>query len=106
MAPQHFTSLLLLLTVLPVPARARDVAPPITPPYAPERKLATTDFLRFDWKDAKRDRDVPVKIYFPTDAAGPVPVVIFSHGLGGTREHYEYVGRQWAANGYVVVHLQ
>ena len=47
-----------------------------------------------------------MKIYFPTDAVGPFPVIVFSHGLGGTREGYEYLGRQWAANGYVCVHTQ
>ena len=82
------------------------VPSPIAPPYAPDRKLLATDFVRFDWHDAKRNRDVPVKIYFPADRAGPFPVVVFSHGLGGTREGYEYLGRQWAANGYVSVHVQ
>src|SRR5438094_5772210 len=78
----------------------------IAVPYANDRQLLATDFLRLPWHDEARNRDVPVKIYFPADAAGPVPVVLFSHGLGGTRETYEYLGRQWAANGYVVVHLQ
>jgi predicted dienelactone hydrolase len=35
-----------------------------------------------------------------------MPVILFSHGLGGTRDTYEYLGRQWAAHGYVVIHLQ
>jgi len=60
---------------------------------------------RAEWRDAKRDRKVPVTIYYPT-AAGPFPVVVFSHGLGGTRDMYEYLGTYWAANGYVAVHLQ
>ena len=84
----------------------REVAPPVVPPYAAQRKLLPTDFVRFDWEDARRDRIVPVKIYFPAEGSGPFPVIVFSHGLGGTRETYEYLGRQWAANGYVVVHLQ
>src|SRR5450432_2590905 len=84
----------------------RPVAPPVAVPYAAERKLSATDFVRFDWNDSARNRAVPVKIYFPTDGSGPFPVIIFSHGLGGTRETYEYLGRQWAANGYVSVHLQ
>ena len=83
-----------------------DVPAPIAPPYAPDRTLLAVDVVRFDWHDASRNRDVPVKIYFPTDAAGPFPVIVFSHGLGGTREGYEYLGRQWAANGFVSVHLQ
>ena len=34
------------------------------------------------------------------------PVVLFSHGLGGSREGYGYLGSYWAAHGYVAVHLQ
>jgi predicted dienelactone hydrolase len=62
--------------------------------------------LRADWFDAKRDRKVPVKIYFPQTGNGPFPVIIFSHGLGGSREAYEFLGRYWAERGYVSVHLQ
>jgi len=36
-----------------------------------------------DWKDAKRNRTVPVKLYLPPTQSGPAPVFIFSHGLGG-----------------------
>lgn len=50
---------------------------------------------------------MPVKIYFPRDGAtSPCPVVLFSHGLGGSREGYAYLGPAWAARGYVSVHVQ
>jgi predicted dienelactone hydrolase len=64
------------------------------------------DTLLIDWKDGKRERDVPVKLYFPKSGPGPFPVVIFSHGLGGSRQGYEYLGRHWASHGYVCVHVQ
>jgi pimeloyl-ACP methyl ester carboxylesterase len=60
----------------------------------------------YDWTDAGRDRKVPVKIYFPKTGDGPYPVIVFSHGLGGTRDGYEYLGRYWASYGYVSVHVQ
>lgn len=60
----------------------------------------------FDWNDAERKRDVPVKIYYPQDVKTPVPVILWSHGLGGNREAYVYLGRFWASHGYIVVHLQ
>src|SRR6266581_303383 len=63
------------------------------------------EIVRYDWMDTKRDRKVPVKIYYPK-GAGPLPVIIFSHGLGGSREGYEYLGQHWASYGYVSVHLQ
>lgn len=62
--------------------------------------------MKFDWQDTKRNRTVPVKIYFPKDGAGPFPIIVFSHGLGGSRDGYEYLGRHWAGSGYVSVHLQ
>jgi len=58
------------------------------------------------WHDDARNRDVPVRIYAPASSDGPLPVVLFSHGLGGSREHYAYLGRYWAAHGYVAVHVQ
>lgn len=74
--------------------------------YAPAPGTNKVDFVRYEWHDASRDRGVPVKIYYPKTGAGPFPVVIFSHGLGGTRENYAYLGEYWAAHGYVSVHLQ
>src|SRR5208282_1230123 len=59
-----------------------------------------------DWKDAQRNRDVPVKIYYPDAPEQKFPVIIFSHGLGGSREGYAYLGQYWAGFGYVCVHLQ
>ena len=74
-------------------AAMKEVPPPIAPPYAADRTMLASDFVRADWHDVARNRDVPAKIYFPTEGAGPFPVIIFSHGLGGTREGYEYLAR-------------
>ena len=57
------------------------------------------------WRDAARARDVPVLLRLP-DAAGPRPVVVVSHGLGGSREGLAYLGRAFAGAGFVAVHLQ
>ncbi len=56
--------------------------------------------------DVLRDRSVPVRVYWPADAAGPQPVVLFSHGLGGSRDACAYLGTHWASWGYVSVHMQ
>ena len=60
------------------------------------------------WQDAKRQRAVPVRIRWPQDAvpAAGWPVVIYSHGLGGSRDGGDVWGNAWAAAGLVVVHLQ
>lgn len=59
----------------------------------------------FTFRDASRDRDIPVRVYLPTEKA-PSPVVLFSHGLGGSREGSVFLGRHWSARGYVCVFLQ
>lgn len=74
--------------------------------YLPPTPLLEVATVKLDWHDAKRGRDVPAKIYFPKDGAGPLPVVLFSHGLGGSRENYEYLARHWAGCGYVSVLIQ
>src|SRR5687767_11137428 len=55
-------------------------------------------------KDAARQRDIPIRIYLP-DSRSEAPVVMFSHGLGGSRENNRYLGAHWAARGYVAVFL-
>jgi predicted dienelactone hydrolase len=56
-------------------------------------------------KDLERQRDIPIRIYLP-QAMQAAPVVLFSHGLGGSREGSGYLGKHWAARGYVMVYLQ
>ena len=55
--------------------------------------------------DAARNRDIPVRIYLPS-ANIPAPVVLFSHGLGGSRAGSEFLGEHWAARGYLAVFVQ
>lgn len=60
-----------------------------------------------EWRDASRARTIPVKIYYPEAAAGKnLPLIVFSHGLGASRETYAYLGQYWAAHGYISVHVQ
>lgn len=57
------------------------------------------------WTDAARNRSLPLRIRVP-DAPGARPLVLFSHGLGGSVDGGRYWGEQWASHGFVVVHLQ
>lgn len=75
-------------------------------PYKKDAGPYAVEVLTQDWHDAKRDRDVPVKIYYPKSDGTSFPVIVFSHGLGGSREGYGYLGRHWASHGYVSVHVQ
>jgi len=54
-------------------------------------------------RDDSRARSIPLKVFHPL-GRGPFPVIVFSHGLGGSKESYDYLGRQWAAHGFVDVH--
>jgi dienelactone hydrolase len=60
----------------------------------------------FSWDDSRRARTVLAKLYLPAQGSGPVPLVVFSHGIGGSREGYTYLGKYWAANGYASLHVQ
>lgn len=55
--------------------------------------------------DARRSREVPLRVYLPA-APAPAPVLLFSHGLGGSREGNAFLGQHWARRGYVAVFLQ
>lgn len=58
-----------------------------------------------EWRDEARDRTVPYKLYLPASRA-PSPVVIFSHGLGGSREAAGFVLEYLAQNGFAAVAIQ
>lgn len=94
---QTMLQLVFLLLALPLPAQDQVYADP--GPFA-------VDSVTLDWNDKQRKRDVPVRIYYPKEAKTPLPVIIWSHGLGGNRDGYVYLGKFWASYGYVVVHPQ
>jgi len=58
------------------------------------------------WFDSTRNRVIPVKIYYPAEARELCPVIIFSHGLGGSLERCTYLGQTWASHGLISVHIQ
>ncbi|MFN9745653.1 MAG: alpha/beta hydrolase family protein, partial [Betaproteobacteria bacterium] len=66
------------------------------------------DTLDLDWQDQARQRPVPVRLYRPQAmAAGArVPLIVFSHGIGGSRRGYTWLGRYAAAHGIASLHLQ
>ncbi|MFM2398907.1 MAG: hypothetical protein RL341_1064, partial [Pseudomonadota bacterium] len=88
------------------PAAAQANAQAVTPSaQAAEQSIRVVDF---EWLDGERNRTVPVRLYWPETAAksGKVPLVVFSHGLGGSRMGYSYLGRHWASQGFASLHVQ
>lgn len=93
-----YLCLLTLLCVAPVGAGA--AYDPLAIP-----KDSNPLFIDLAVTDKARQREIPLRVYLPSKKA-PAPVVLFSHGLGGSREGNAYMGQHWAARGYVVVFLQ
>jgi len=64
------------------------------------------------WHDAARRREVPVRLYAPivnsrnAAADARIPVILFSHGLGGSREGGKLWAGHWASHGYLVIAMQ
>lgn len=71
-------------------------------------RAAQVQTLLEEWTDPKRDRIIPVKIYYPQDLSekNPLPVVLYSHGLGGSREVAKPILSRWAEKSYVVIAVQ
>ncbi len=59
------------------------------------------------WIDETRGRSVPMRLYYPVDDRKKRhPVIVFSHGLGGSREGCAYLGQFWASYGFLSFHPQ
>jgi len=60
----------------------------------------------FAWYDAARRRTVPALVFYPSARGQRFPIIVFSHGLGGSPSRCSYLASAWAARGFVVVLLQ
>ena len=96
--------LIVLLTTIVILARTR--AQTKAPSAASAYKLANGPFAveTIDQviQDAKRNKDLRVRVLSPK-AGGPFPVIIFSHGAGGSGQNYFPLTGFWATHGYVVL---
>ncbi|HUT09725.1 MAG TPA: dienelactone hydrolase [Thermoguttaceae bacterium] len=91
-----------LLSCVPAAAAQYD---PLGKAVAGGARAAEAQTMDLSVEDGARERVIPLKVYLPP-ARDPSPVVLFSHGLGGTREGCVYLAEHWAARGYVAVLLQ
>jgi predicted dienelactone hydrolase len=72
-------------------------------PLVPLFEIATPHELTSTPKG--QARQIPLLVSIP-DTAVPAPVILFSHGLGGSRRGCRYLHEHWATRGYVTVFLQ
>jgi dienelactone hydrolase len=61
--------------------------------------------VEFTASEPKTKREIPLLVYLPENSA-PAPLILFSHGLGGSRYGGSYLGNHWSQHGYIVVHMQ
>lgn len=54
--------------------------------------------------DTRNNRQLPIKVYYPQGLRGPAPVIIFSHGGGGSKDGFTYLSEYWASQGYISIH--
>lgn len=79
------------------------------PEAEPYKVLLLRDMLV---DEAREGREIPIKTYYPSNyrecnpGGDKLPVIIWSHGLGGSRDGASFISRYLASHGYVVVHMQ
>ncbi len=114
--PRHWAalaaSLLTAISAAGAIAEGSAYVPVSTAPIrAASAEPAHSDAFRtidMQWTDASRQRDIPVRLYWPASASpsAAVPLVVFSHGLGGSKNGYSYLGKHWASLGFASLHVQ
>lgn len=68
------------------------------------KQLTATNHADVMLEDAARSKVLPVRVTYPAGSIErKLPVIIFSHGLGGARDGYEYLSSHWASQGYIVI---
>lgn len=55
---------------------------------------------------SRRDRSVPVTIYWSEAASAQKPLIVYSHGLGSINTDLHYLGEHLASHGYVFVAVE
>jgi predicted dienelactone hydrolase len=87
---------------------APSVGPPVPPPVESSGyELApgpytVTEVADLILHDAKREKDLHVRIFYPNDV-GKHPVIVFSHGAGSSQGCCDGLTRHWASYGYVTI---
>lgn len=81
--------------------------PQIAFPFDPSQPgTAQVKILNLSLNDQKRDRKIPVDVYWSTAATPDKPVIVFSHGFGSVRTELRYLAEHLASHGYVVAALE
>jgi predicted dienelactone hydrolase len=77
----------------------------LLPLISPNSAAAAAEINDGSWPHLARQRTLPWRLRLP-DGDKPCPLVLYSHGLGGSREGGQAWGSAWAESGIAVLHLQ
>ena len=89
----------------PAPATDAPAHPPMPSPWGADGPHGV-ETVTGVWTDTARERAVPWLIRLPAASAPAAPVVVYSHGLGGSRDGGARLSNRLASHGYAVVHIQ
>lgn len=77
------------------------------PNINPEKDHKSSWITRGEWVDESRDnRRLPYKLYTPKEFDTKLPLIIWSHGLGGSRDGAGFLSRYLASHDYAVLNIQ
>lgn len=78
------------------------------PEIAPDHEPHAVKMVRGKLVDSIRgNRVIPIKIYYPVShELMDMPLIVWSHGLGGSIDGAAFLSRYIVSHGYVVVHVQ
>lgn len=64
--------------------------------------------VRGSMTDSTRgNRVIPLKLYYPTEHGQKnLPLIVWSHGLGGSADGAAFISRYLTSHGYIVLHVQ
>ena len=72
----------------------------------PDHMTHPIKMIRGSLTDSTRgNRVIALKLYVP-EAQGPFPLIVWSHGLGGSVDGAAFISRYLCAHGYVLLHIQ
>jgi predicted dienelactone hydrolase len=67
---------------------------------------AQVQILNLNLNDEKRQRNIPVDVYWSNSANTEKPLIVFSHGYGSVRTDLRYLAEHLASHGYIVAALE
>jgi len=78
---------------------------PVGPTYAPKVGGAKDVVLTRTFEVARKGggEELAIRVVFPEEMSSKLPVIVWSHGMYGSRDGYDPLVKGWAKAGYVIV---